>query len=66
MLCAGALQGHQAAAVRKSVNELCQELTADGGKTIWALCDGFGIPDELLFAPIAFDWKQIGTERSAI
>jgi acyl-CoA oxidase len=63
---AGALQPHQAAAVRNGVNKLCYDLTADGGKTIWALCDGFGIPDELLFAPIAFDWKLIGTEQSAI
>ena len=47
-------------------NQLCQELTVDGGKAIWTLCDGFGIPDELLFAPIAFDWKLIGTEQSAI
>ena len=66
MLCAGALQADQAAAVRRAVNQLCQELTTDGGKAIWALCDGFGIPDELLFAPIAFDWKLIGTEQSAI
>lgn len=63
---AGALQAPQAAAVRLGVNKLCQDLSAEGGKAIWALCDGFGIPDELLFAPIAFDWKLIGTEQSAI
>ena len=60
-LASGALRQQQAAAVRAAVNSLCRRLMADGGRTIWKLCDGFGIPDELLFAPIAFDWTVIGS-----
>ena len=60
-LASGALRQQQAAAVRAAVNSLCRRLVEDGGRTIWALCDGFGIPDELLFAPIAFDWTVIGS-----
>lgn len=59
-LASGALAPHQASAVRLAVNDLCRQLVADGGKTVWMLCDGFGIPDELLHAPIAFDWTIIG------
>jgi len=25
------------------------------------MCEGFGVPDHLLQAPIAFNWQQIGT-----
>ena len=42
----------------------CRELSEDGGLTLVKLCDGFGIPDHLLQAPIAFDWRLIGADVS--
>lgn len=60
-LAGGALPGPAAAALRRKVNALCGELAADGGRVALALCDGFGVPDHLLQAPIALgDWRAIG------
>lgn len=58
-------QGGQggAAALRAAVNAQVRELAgggAAGSAPILALVNGFGIPDHLLAAPIAFDWRQIG------
>lgn len=53
--------GSHAAAVRVQVNSLCSQLSADAGRLALQLCEGFGIPDHLLQAPIAFNWQQIGT-----
>lgn len=45
--------------VRARVNALCRELGADNGRLALALCDGFGIPDHLLQAPIAIgNWRN--------
>lgn len=53
--------GSHATAVRMQVNSLCSQLSADAGRLALLLCEGFGIPDHLLQAPIAFNWQQIGT-----
>jgi acyl-CoA oxidase len=47
--------------VREAVNGVCRELVMGGGgegKVVVAICDGFGIPDHLLQAPIAFGWEE--------
>ena len=53
--------GGHVAAVRLQINKLCTQLAADAGKLALLMCEGFGIPDHLLQAPIAFNWQQIGT-----
>lgn len=57
----GALAPATIKAVHASVNGLCRQLGADRGRLALALCDGFGIPDHLLQAPVAVsggDWRQ--------
>lgn len=45
----GRISGSRSRAVTASVNELCAELRPQ----VLTLVDGFGIPDELITAPIA-------------
>jgi hypothetical protein len=59
LTCQGALSGADVAALRNHVNAACRALAADGGRLAIRLCDGFGIPDHLLHAPIAFDWRTM-------
>lgn len=58
---AGALPPAAVPALRAKINDLCGQLAADGGRLALALCDGFGIPDHLLQAPIAFPngWRNM-------
>ncbi len=49
-------------ALRLFVNETLARLSSNGGETLLRLCAGFGIPDHLIQAPIAFDWRCIGKE----
>ncbi|KAK9862396.1 hypothetical protein WJX84_001822 [Apatococcus fuscideae] len=49
-------------AVRLFVNETLSRLSSNGGETLLRLCAGFGIPDHLIQAPIAFDWRCIGRD----
>jgi len=42
------------------VNDICKTLAADGGRVALELCAGFGIPEHLIQAPIASDWRSIG------
>ena len=59
-LAGGALPGAAVGPLRVKVNALCAELAGNGAKTALALCDGFGIPEHLLQAPIALkDWRSI-------
>jgi acyl-CoA oxidase len=62
LLAGGALPGAAAAPLRAAVNALCAELAERGGAAALALCDGFGVPDHLLQAPIALEggWRRIG------
>lgn len=57
---AGVLTGADAAALRGSVNRACKQLGGGGAAPALALCQAFGIPDHLLAAPIAFNWRTIG------
>jgi acyl-CoA oxidase len=62
-LAGGALPGSALALLRKKIHALCGTLIADGGRAALALCDGFGVPQHLLQAPIAQDWRGIdGTQ----
>ena len=65
-LASGALEGAHAAMVRRHVNAGCRSLAADKGRALRQLCDGFGIPDELIHAPIAKDWRTIGLGPGAM
>jgi len=65
-LASGAFAPADAAAVRAAVNAACGALSADGGWAALRLADGFGIPDHCLDAPIAFDWRQIGSDVTAM
>ena len=53
----GALPRGQARQLRSAQLALCGQLMQDG--VLWELCNGFGIPDHCLQAPIAFDWRAI-------
>jgi acyl-CoA oxidase len=61
LLARGAIGGRDAEALRGAVNSLCRSL-GGGGKAApaLALCDAFGVPDHLLQAPIAFEWRTVG------
>ena len=59
-LAAGALSGAAVAPLRAQVNTLCAVLAAEDGRLALQLCDGFGVPDHLLAAPIAAGWRSIG------
>ncbi|KAI7838260.1 hypothetical protein COHA_007949 [Chlorella ohadii] len=57
-LSTGALSGDAIKALHAKANALCRELGAGNGRLALALCDGFGIPDHLLQAPIAVgNWR---------
>ena len=58
------IQMHGRSVTKSSQAPRCRELSEDGGLTLVKLCDGFGIPDHLLQAPIAFDWRLIGADVS--
>ncbi len=60
---AGVADGGHAAAVRAAVNAACVVLSSDGGWAALRLAEAFGIPDHCLQAPIAFDWRQIGSQH---
>ena len=60
---AGVADGGHAAAVRAAVNAACAVLSSDGGWAVLRLAESFGIPDHCLQAPIAFDWRQIGSQH---
>lgn len=59
-LAAGALNRADVVALRNATVELYGALTAGGPRcAAVALCDAFGVPDHLLQAPIAFDWRKV-------
>jgi acyl-CoA oxidase len=60
LLAAGVIGAADVAALRQAVNDACKELGGNGAKPALRLCEGFAIPDHLLQAPIAFDWRSIG------
>lgn len=58
-LAQGVMGKAEAEASRAAVNGLCRLLSADDGRVALQLCDGFGIPDHLIAAPIAGNWRQM-------
>ena len=62
LLASGVLTGADMAELRTQINELCAALAANSARAALQLCDGFGIPEHLLWAPIASDWRKIGAE----
>lgn len=58
-LSAGAVSREDVPRLRAHVNGLCALLAADRAYLALKLCEGFGIPDHLLQAPIAFDWRKV-------
>lgn len=57
----GALSGKSMSHLRLKINGLCSSLSENGAHRALSLCDGFGIPDHLLQAPIALgSWRDIG------
>jgi len=60
LLAAGVIGAADVAALRQAVNDACKELGGNGAKPVLRLCEGFAIPDHLLQAPIAFDWRSMG------
>ena len=60
-LAAGALDASDVKALRAHINQACTVLGANQGALALRLCEGFGIPDHLLAAPIARDWRYIVT-----
>lgn len=59
LLTAGALSRADAHALRGQINDICAAFAANGGSVAVELCQGFGIPEHLIQAPIASDWRQI-------
>ncbi len=47
------------ASLRDRIHGVFRVLVADGGRLALDLVDAFGIPDHLLQAPIALDWRRI-------
>eukprot|EP00882_Tetradesmus_deserticola_P012097 GHRQ01012816.1.p1 GENE.GHRQ01012816.1~~GHRQ01012816.1.p1 ORF type:complete len:645 (+),score=319.12 GHRQ01012816.1:546-2480(+) len=57
----GLLNGADAAALRLAVNKACRQLGGGGAAApALKLCEAFGIPEHLLAAPIAKNWRAIG------
>eukprot|EP00879_Flechtneria_rotunda_P009942 GHRR01010397.1.p1 GENE.GHRR01010397.1~~GHRR01010397.1.p1 ORF type:complete len:600 (+),score=211.63 GHRR01010397.1:456-2255(+) len=57
---AGLLTAADAVALRQAVNKACRQLGGNGAVPALKLCEAFGIPDHILSAPIAFNWRQLG------
>jgi hypothetical protein len=57
----GLLNGTDAAALRLAVNKACRQLGSGGlAAPALKLCEAFAIPEHLLAAPIAKNWREIG------
>ena len=56
----GALTAEDLEGLRTSLHEIYRTLSANGGRLALKLCDGFGIPEPMITAPIAKDWRQVG------
>eukprot|EP00179_Madagascaria_erythrocladioides_P024190 CAMPEP_0198335816 /NCGR_PEP_ID=MMETSP1450-20131203/20562_1 /TAXON_ID=753684 ORGANISM="Madagascaria erythrocladiodes, Strain CCMP3234" /NCGR_SAMPLE_ID=MMETSP1450 /ASSEMBLY_ACC=CAM_ASM_001115 /LENGTH=623 /DNA_ID=CAMNT_0044040505 /DNA_START=93 /DNA_END=1964 /DNA_ORIENTATION=- len=54
-LSTGSVSPKQAIAIHDRCNELCRSLGQDRGALLLQLCDGFGIPEQFITAPIARD-----------
>eukprot|EP00798_Chlamydomonas_sp_ICE-L_P021822 gene21822-28848_t len=59
-LSGGALTPIDFDGLRVAITSAYRALIADGGRPALSLCDGFGIKEELLTAPVAHDWRTTG------
>lgn len=59
LLAAGALSGADTVALRGQINDICAAFAVNGGSAAVELCQGFGIPEHLIQAPIASDWRKL-------
>ncbi|KAF5840854.1 acyl-CoA dehydrogenase/oxidase C-terminal [Dunaliella salina] len=57
---AGVMNAADRTSLRGRINGVFDMLVADRGRLVLGLCEAFGIPDHLLQAPIAFDWRKTG------
>ena len=57
----GAMKANEVAALRKDINGICNDLNKT--KMTALLVDGFGIPDFIIRAPIARDWRKLGIRQ---
>lgn len=48
------LSAEQGGEIREEFNQLCDDVSSIAPE----ICDAFGIPEELLSAPIARDWQD--------
>eukprot|EP00775_Hariotina_reticulata_P009656 gene9656-9816_t len=55
----GLLNGADMESVRAAINSACRQLGSNGAGAALRLCQAFAIPDHLLAAPIAFNWRGI-------
>lgn len=56
----GALTSGDLEGIRAALHEIYRVLSSNGGRLALKLCDGFGIPEPMITAPIAKDWRQVG------
>lgn len=62
LLAAGAATGADVEALRGAVNGMCRALGGGGARAqALVLCEAFEIPDHLLQAPAAFNWRAMGS-----
>ena len=58
-LASSTLSGQDVKVISDDMRAICRELVTGPNIAALTLCEGFGIPDHCLQAPIAFDWKKI-------
>lgn len=57
---AGALQRGASAQLRQQLDGVFKVLTANNSLLALQICRGFGVPDHLITAPIAHNWRVVG------
>jgi hypothetical protein len=52
--------------LRERIHSIYAQLVADNGRLAVALVDSFGIPDHLLQAPIATNWRVFNVQPESV
>ena len=55
----GLMSHDEGNAITEMVDNLCEDLCKNDARDALDLCSAFGIPDHLIQAPIAFDWRKM-------
>jgi acyl-CoA oxidase len=55
----GILDRNGVVLVSGCIDGICSKWGSNGARPALSLCDAFRIPDHLIRAPIAFDWRQM-------